>query len=725
MNPLDRFRLWVARGMIKASNVSFMPEWLRYSVFHPTFQALLSEGYKANSAIFACVTALAFGFSEPSLMVWAGEGKDLEPIRNHPVRRLMRRPNPDMGEAEFHATCVTYCSIGGNVYIWKQRNAAGKPIALWPFHDGQIFPVPGRNTQEGLVAYYSLDIGNGASGNPFNVPGYDASVSGVAIPKQDIIHWKWMPDPAQPSRGIGAIAAAARDVDTDNEVGNYVFSLLKNDAMPRAIITLVEGEELTEARANILRTQWMQKHGGANRGVPAFLEAGMKAEKMSFDLQQLAFETLRAVPEARICATFRVPPIIAGLNIGLNRSTFSNYAEARQSFTEDTLVRLWRFFASEMESALSEDFGSELILQHDLSMVRALQENEGAIWQRADAAINNGWITRAEARQMVGLPSLPTDDVYKEGFAFMWVPVGETRPELLPDETPQDDEATSNNQGDNPKALPPGNTKAKRRITRQEREFLQKAVDAQRNIRLFTAGRMEAALDGYFKELADRVVARAMDAVKSSPVLVTANGHGEAKNLSRADWRRIVEMIHQQRDVADLEIIVKRFYLEILINSSGIFDLILGTQSQFDENDPLVTRLLKEASQRVKDISETTRQEINELLQFGNDNGWSIDQLVRGDNATGKRGLRDLVVETYKGRAKTIARTELGAAQNLAAHGRYIAAGVKQVLVFDNGLTDDDEPCKEANGAIWTIEQMQANPLEHPNCTRAFGPLFD
>ncbi len=50
--------------------------------------------------------------------------------------------------------------------------------------------------------------------------------------------------------------------------------------------------------------------------------------------------------------------------------------------------------------------------------------------------------------------------------------------------------------------------------------------------------------------------------------------------------------------------------------------------------------------------------------------------------------------------------------------------GVEQVLIAD-GIDgeDTDEPCLEANGQTWTLEQYQSRILEHPNCTRNATPV--
>ena len=33
-----------------------------------------------------------------------------------------------------------------------------------------------------------------------------------------------------------------------------------------------------------------------------------------------------------------------------------------------------------------------------------------------------------------------------------------------------------------------------------------------------------------------------------------------------------------------------------------------------------------------------------------------------------------------------------------------------------------DAGCLAADGQVWTFDRADANPLEHPNCTKSFGP---
>ena len=177
-------------------------------------------------------------------------------------------------------------------------------------------------------------------------------------------------------------------------------------------------------------------------------------------------------------------------------------------------------------------------------------------------------------------------------------------------------------------------------------------------------------------------------------------------------------------DGGELEDLLKKYYAQILELSWEVWNVSLGVHVAFDLNAPLVTQVLAMAGTRVKDIHETTLAALRETLQYGTEHGWGVDDLVRGDQEAGVRGIREIVEETYANRARAIARTELGTAQNLAAAQRYRGAGVTKVEILDNGAEDDDDACQIANGQIWSVDYFEAHPLEHPQCSRASGPYY-
>lgn len=128
--------------------------------------------------------------------------------------------------------------------------------------------------------------------------------------------------------------------------------------------------------------------------------------------------------------------------------------------------------------------------------------------------------------------------------------------------------------------------------------------------------------------------------------------------------------------------------------------------------DAVLERLLRSAGLRIKGISETTRDRVREVVAKGIADGLSAAEL--GDRLEAASGLFDEL------RAETIARTETATVLNEAAVAQYREFGVDRVLVYDG---DDDEACASVDGQTWTVEQAEANPIAHPNCTRGFSPL--
>jgi hypothetical protein len=73
-------------------------------------------------------------------------------------------------------------------------------------------------------------------------------------------------------------------------------------------------------------------------------------------------------------------------------------------------------------------------------------------------------------------------------------------------------------------------------------------------------------------------------------------------------------------------------------------------------------------------------------------------------------------------RARTIAATETAYAAAAGQVSAFKEGGVEEVLISDGD--EFDEPCVEADGQIWTVAEYEANPLEHPNCSRAAIPII-
>lgn len=148
--------------------------------------------------------------------------------------------------------------------------------------------------------------------------------------------------------------------------------------------------------------------------------------------------------------------------------------------------------------------------------------------------------------------------------------------------------------------------------------------------------------------------------------------------------------------------------------------LPLPNRDTFRLDDPATRRVLQQAAHRVVRIDETTRQAISNMLQIGQERGYSAWQIAHGVIDEDYAGIDGLFKERWAGRADTVARTELQEAQRLSAIDRYHATGlVDRVKIIDG---DYDEACARRNGKVVPIEQ--APELLHPNCTLVLTPVL-
>lgn len=358
------------------------------------FHTFADAGFSKNELVYACIMEKATSAPEAPLRVYGPDGLG-EPREDHPLRQLVANPNPILTEFEQFELAVIHLDLAG-LTAWEiVSDRAGRPAELWPLRPDLLRFLPGPNG--------SLRYGYVLGGRIIDLGA-------------DVITFR-LPNPIDPYVGQAPMRAAMRAVALDNQATDFVKELLQNRAMPSVIVTTQE--KLDQATTDRLRAGWRQSFSGANRGGVGFLQKGMTATPLGLSLEQLEFPDLRTISESRICAVLGVPPILIGAKVGLDRSTFANYREARVSLWEETLMPLQRRMKDVIVSKLLPrvNAGSfvrprPVTVRFDRSEVLALKESEQARWERATQALRAGAITVADFRRQVGLPPLPNTDVF-------------------------------------------------------------------------------------------------------------------------------------------------------------------------------------------------------------------------------------------------------------------------------------------------------------------------
>lgn len=375
------------------------------------YTELVKQAYHKSELIYACVQEVATSVAEVIFKVQTEVNGVEFDVPDHPVQELLENPNPEMTSSEWWECILSLEQIAGDMYVWKERHpVTGQPVALWPLRPDWVRPVFSHSQVVSGYNYWPGGFGEG-----------------IPIPVDDMIHFIHAVDPLDVyGQGMSPVRVCMRNTALDNNITDYMKAFFDNAAVPFGIIKVKQRIQ-NRRIANAIRRRWTENFSG-NRGwhAPAILDEDAEYQALGFNLEQLKVESLRNVPETRICMAFGIPPILVGAEVGLQRSTYSNYREARASFWDETLSPLFKKYAERLQKNLMPEFADPETFEivADTSQVRALQENETQKWTRATSALNAGGITINMFLAEIGRPLIgPEGDVLLRRSTIVAVPV--------------------------------------------------------------------------------------------------------------------------------------------------------------------------------------------------------------------------------------------------------------------------------------------------------------
>lgn len=366
------------------------------------FENAVRHGWRRNELIFACIDKYSKAVSAPRLKVI--DARTEEELERHPFRQLLKRPNPYMEEADFHRARKIMQKLSGHSYWEVVRSRAGLPVQLWPMRPDWTRPIL---TSQGLMGW------------EYGPRGQDP----VRLKPADVLDFP-IYDPMSLFGGTSPLSVLGYSGDADNAVSVFIKDFFERGALPWLVLTTKQ--KLHEEDIERIRAGWAQRYGGSGNWAtaPAVLDSDATVQNVMMSFEDMGFEALDSRNEARICMVLGVPPIIVGANVGLERSTYSNYREARASWWEDELKPDLRFDLGRLRLQLLPVFGDNVDLEWDFSEVAALQEDQDAVSQRAIAELTAGVRMVDEARDAIGLDILPNGagQVFLRGMNVVEVP---------------------------------------------------------------------------------------------------------------------------------------------------------------------------------------------------------------------------------------------------------------------------------------------------------------
>lgn len=361
--------------------------------------ALEAGDLEKSSLVMSAVNWLGRVLPEAPLQVLRTDARGKEqPIPNHPAVDLLSRPNPFFSGATLWKAFAMSWITSGNVYFLKGRNMFGQVVELWHIPPWMIAPRWPEDGSE-FISYYE----------------YQADGAIARINVEDVIHFRDGADPLNMGRtGLSPVASVLREVCADNEVAVYQFLLLKQGGVPPVALALKDGQVSVAFDPQAIKQDYVRSTTGDQRGKVFVSNRAVEITKLGFNPSELDMKVLRHLPESRFASVIGISKETLGFGAADENSTYNNVQQADERSICTYAKPLWDFIGDELTHQLRADVG--LRRNHrigfDLRNVAALQEDQDALYDRANKTLASGGILVNEYREMIGLEPRPDGNVY-------------------------------------------------------------------------------------------------------------------------------------------------------------------------------------------------------------------------------------------------------------------------------------------------------------------------
>ena len=338
------------------------------------------------TAVMACVRVLSEDVSKMTPRMYRrytkgihkNGARELVEPGNHPLARLLVRPNDWQTWPEFCRMMMIAFALRGNGFAVILRNRRGDPVTLVPINPDRVTLW---QSPEGTLFWWVTRSGLHELNVLSNMP--------LLIPYEDVFHLKDLS--ADGLVGTSPISLAREAIGLSLAQEQQYARLMGSGARPSGVLTT--DQLLTDGTAARLRDSWESMNAGlSNTGRTAILEQGLKWTPLTINSVDLQFLQMRQFQVIEIARIFRVPPHMLG---DLSRGTFNNITQQSQEYRNNTLTSHTDLWEKRFAFTFDLDFNEYEIDFDETALVKA---DITARFNAYRVSTLTGWETRNEVR---------------------------------------------------------------------------------------------------------------------------------------------------------------------------------------------------------------------------------------------------------------------------------------------------------------------------------------
>lgn len=320
------------------------PQYSEYSVYDA-----VKNGLTKNIWVYRCVNLIAESITSAYWQIKdrGGNVKD-----NHPLLKLLERPNNDMPPKDVWQTIWKHTELCGNSYLLKLK-IGNRTRELWPLYPDKMRPIPSEMDGVMLDGYEFQNSGN--------LQKYEPS---------QIIHYKYT-DPSNLYTGLPPYKAALRNIDIARQQDDWNYYSLVNRFEPSLLVSLAKDatEEQVQAASKKFKEKYRNKK---DAGKPLLMSGIDKVDRLSYTSNEMDYIESKKMIREEICNAFGVPPILVGL---AENASLNNVKEYEIVFWRHTLLPKLNGFAETLTWAFRDELQDGEYICFDTSHIPALQRD--------------------------------------------------------------------------------------------------------------------------------------------------------------------------------------------------------------------------------------------------------------------------------------------------------------------------------------------------------------
>ena len=241
--------------------------------------------------------------------------------------------------------------------------------------------------------------------------------------------------------GLSPFSALAQSGDVDNMITKFLQLFFQGGAIPAGLLSF-EGA-LDDATVAGIRERWQEIYGGyENWKEVGVLDSGGKYERVGMNFEELGFASIDERNESRILGPFGVPPILIGSRLGLMRSTYANYKEAREACWEDTILPEMMLMQDDLQHYLHSDDGG--YVEYNIMKAPALRKDMDKVVMAWRGLVEYG-VPKNQAASLTGLELGQLPDGEVSYMPLNMAPIGQADEEEQTTEITENTENTEKN----------------------------------------------------------------------------------------------------------------------------------------------------------------------------------------------------------------------------------------------------------------------------------------